>query len=510
MSQDKLPTSKIERASRFLKTGAKVGANYLKHYGKKAIGRESDQATLDEANATDIFEGFAELRGSALKVAQMLSMDTINFSESFTKVMSRAQYSVPPMSAPLAVQAFTKSVGKNPEQVFTRFDPNAHKAASMGQVHVAEYQGRKIAVKIQYPGVADSIKSDLNMVKSIAPRLLNTSAREVEPYFEEIQSRLLEEADYRIELQNSLEFSRQCANIPGIVFPEYLPEISSQRVICMEWLDGLHLKEFLATNPSREILQKTAQSLWDFYEYQIHHLKAVNADPHPGNFLFRQDGTIGVLDFGAVKRLSPKLYKDYFSLADPYLFEDETRARQVLLDLEIIRPNDSTERAAYMQRLFGRLINQIAHPYHVGVFDFKDDDFYSVINDCALEISKTREIRGTKEFLFINRTYYGLYSLFEEMGVVLNTACRYRNFLKKEVAKVTEDQVDWLVDADGNFKGFDAAKPSIEPTPYPETTTSNGHGNDEEVVAETSEGDEDGKAKKSRRKKSDAGDNPNG
>jgi len=267
MSQDKLPTFKIECAFRFFKTGVKVGANYLKYYGKKAIGRESDQATLDEANATDIFEGFAELCGSALKVAQMLSMDTINFSESFTKVMSRAQYSVSPMSAPLAVQAFTKSVGKNPEQVFTRFDPNAHKAASMGQVHVAEYQGRKIAVKIQYPGVADSIKSDLNMVKSIAPRLLNTSAREVEPYFEEIQSRLLEEADYRIELQNSLEFSRQCANIPGIVFPEYLPEISSQRVICMEWLDGLHLKEFLATNPSREILQKTAQSLWDFYEY---------------------------------------------------------------------------------------------------------------------------------------------------------------------------------------------------------------------------------------------------
>ncbi len=128
---DNLPTSKIERAGKFLKTGLKVGGNYLKHYGKKMIGKEDSDDDLEKANAAAIFEGFAELKGSALKVAQMLSMDSLNLSANFTEMFQKAQYSVPPMSAPAAIQAFKKSVGKNPEQVFDKFNPNAFAAASI-------------------------------------------------------------------------------------------------------------------------------------------------------------------------------------------------------------------------------------------------------------------------------------------------------------------------------------------------------------------------------------------
>jgi predicted unusual protein kinase regulating ubiquinone biosynthesis (AarF/ABC1/UbiB family) len=426
MAQDRVPTGKIERASKFLKTGIKVGGNYVKHY----LSASKDKTKLDEQNAKDIFEGFSELRGSALKIAQILSMDSINLSQSFTEVMQKAQYSVPPMSAPLAVQAFTRSIGKSPEKVFDKFDALAHKAASMGQVHVAYKGGKKLAVKIQYPGVADSIQSDIKMVKSVAPKFVNASIQELNPFFEEVEARLMEEADYRKELINSLAFKEKCANLPGIIFPEYFPDLSSDRVITMEWLEGQHLKEFLATQPSAELRRQLATNIWNFYEFQIHKLRAINADPHPGNFLFREDGTVGVLDFGCTKVLSQELYDDYFTLADPHLFDDKDFAEHVLLKLEILRENDTPEKRNIITKLFRELITLIATPYHEGKFYFNNDAFYEKLSKVGLEISKLREVRGSKDFLFINRTYYGLYALFQQLDVELETACQYRNFLR--------------------------------------------------------------------------------
>lgn len=433
MSQDKLPTSKIERASKFLKTGLKVGGNYVKHYGKNLVGKETDRSELEEANARDIFDGFSELRGSALKVAQMLSMENVMFSSAFTNVMQKAQYSVPPMSAPLAVQAFKKSINKSPEQVFETFDAQAHKAASMGQVHKATKDGKKFAVKIQYPGVADSIKSDLKMVKSVAHRVVNTAPSEMAPYFEEVEARLLEEADYRLELQNSLDFKTQCEHIEGIKFPNYYPEYSSDRVITMDWMDGLHLKEFIETNPSKEITQRAATNLWNLYEYQMHVLHRLNADPHPGNFLFQEDGSIVVLDFGCTKTLSQKLYDDYFILAEPGLFRNREKAIESLFKLEMLRPTDNEERIEHLLHLFERLIGLVARPYHAGKFNFNDPDFYAEMAEVNMEIAKLREMRGSKDFLFINRTYFGLYALFRDLDAQLDTVCQYKDFLEKEV-----------------------------------------------------------------------------
>jgi len=433
MSQDKLPTGKIERASKFLKTGLKVGANYAKHSVKSLLNKDMDRTELDEANARDIFEGFAELKGSALKLAQMLSMEGVNFSESFTNVMQKAQYSVPPMSGPMSVQSFKKSMGKSPELVYDSFDPNAFKAASMGQVHKATKDGHLLAVKIQYPGVADSIRSDLKMVKSVAPKIIHASQSEIKPYFEEVEARLLEEADYRQELRNSLEFKENCKEMEGVVFPNYYAEMSSDRVITMDWMEGIHLKEFLESNPSREIVLKAANNLWAIYEFMMHKLKKLNADPHPGNFLFQEDGTVCLLDFGCVKRLSDELYEDYFLLADPDLFKDREKAKEVLLRLEIIRPTDSPEKREHLTNLFERLISLIAKPYHAGRFYFNDAKFYDDMNEVNMEIAKLRELRGSKDFLFVNRTYFGLYAIFRQMDVEIKTACKYRDFLNKEV-----------------------------------------------------------------------------
>jgi predicted unusual protein kinase regulating ubiquinone biosynthesis (AarF/ABC1/UbiB family) len=428
MSSDKVPVSKIARASKFLKTGMKVGGEYAKHYGKTMLtGKAVDQEALERDIANDLFESFSELRGSALKVAQMLSMDNVNFGSAFGSVMQKAQYSVPPMSAPLAVKTFTKSVGKAPEDVFDFFNPKAVRAASMGQVHEAMKDGVKLAVKIQYPGVADSIKSDLALVKGVAGRVMGVSQAELGPYLKEVESKLVEESNYRLELQNSIEFAEACKELTGVVFPKYFPEYSSDRVITMEWIEGRHMKEFLATNPGEELRLTAAQNLWEYYELQVHKLRKLNSDPHPGNFLFRKDGTIGVLDFGCTKELSNEVYDGYYKMADPTLFDDYAKAEQVLLQLELLRPADDAARRKYLVDLFGRMIQLIAKPYHLGRFYFNDNHFYEQITELGTEIAKLHELRGSKDYLFINRTYFGLFSLFQQLDVEMNTVCQFRD-----------------------------------------------------------------------------------
>ncbi|RZJ39188.1 MAG: AarF/ABC1/UbiB kinase family protein, partial [Chryseobacterium sp.] len=279
---DKIPTGKIERTGSLLKAGAKVGVNYLKYYGNK-ITKDEDAARkiLNEDNATDIYDSLKELKGSALKVAQMLSMEKNILPVEYVEKFSLSQFSVPPLSGALVKKTFRKYFGKNPENIFDEFSPESVNAASIGQVHKAKKGTQDLAVKIQYPGVGDSISSDLKMVKPIAFRLLGMSEKELAVYMKEVEERLLEETDYEREVRSSVEFAEACKNLNNVVFPTYYPELSSNRIITMDWIEGLHLKEFLATNPSQELKNKIGQALWDFYNFQQHELRKVHADPHP-------------------------------------------------------------------------------------------------------------------------------------------------------------------------------------------------------------------------------------
>mgnify|MGYP003551978160 CR=1 FL=1 len=162
-------------------------------------------------------------------------------------------------------------------------------------MHKAEKDGKKLAVKIQYPGIAESISSDLKMARPLAVTLLNLNDSDIDRYFAEVEDKLLEESDYELELQRSIEISNACSHIPNLFFPSYY-------------------KEFLDTNPSQEVRNQLGQALWEFYDYQMHTLKKVHADPHPGNFLFTPDGRLGIIDFGCVKVIPEDYYKQYFSL----------------------------------------------------------------------------------------------------------------------------------------------------------------------------------------------------
>lgn len=150
---DRIPVGKVQRASKFIAIGASIGTNYLKHYGRKLVNPETTREKLHEENASDIYNSLSELKGSALKVAQMLSMDRGMLPTAYQQKFAMAQYSAPPLSYPLVSQTFRKAIGKGPEQLYDTFEKQARNAASIGQVHQATLDGKQLAVKIQYPGL---------------------------------------------------------------------------------------------------------------------------------------------------------------------------------------------------------------------------------------------------------------------------------------------------------------------------------------------------------------------
>ena len=392
-SIDKIPTGKIGRTSKLVQTGAKIGGNYLKYYSKKAFNKELTRDDLDRDNASDIYDGLKSLKGSALKVAQMLSMEKSLLPSAYVEKFSLAQFSVPPLSAPLVRKTFKKYNGNYPEELYDEFTSQSVNAASIGQVHRAIKDGKKLAVKIQYPGVADSISSDLAMVKPIATRMFNLQGKDSEKYFKEVEGKLLEETDYVLEVKQSKAISKACKHIPNLKFPKYYEELSSERIITMDWMDGQHLSEFAKENKDQEKANKVGQALWDFYMFQMHGLKEVHADPHPGNFLVDKAGNLIAIDFGCIKKVPDDFYVPYFELAKKENINNPEFFNEKLYELEILRKDDTENEIKYFSELFHQMLNLFTSPFHSENFDFSDEGFWDAITELSEKYSKERRYR---------------------------------------------------------------------------------------------------------------------
>jgi predicted unusual protein kinase regulating ubiquinone biosynthesis (AarF/ABC1/UbiB family) len=430
---DKIPTGKIERAGKLVKTGVKVGGNYVKYYGKRLVKGESSRDELNENNASDIYDGLKSLKGSALKVAQMLSMEKNLLPRAYVERFSLAQFSVPPLSAPLVRKTFKKYLGYYPEEMFDEFDKDSINAASIGQVHRAKKDGKNLAVKIQYPGVAQSISSDLALVKPIATRMFNLQGKDSEKYFKEVEDKLLEETNYILELQQSKEMSEACSHLPNLDFPKYYEQWSSERILTMDWMQGTHLSEFSKTNFSAETGNQLGQTLWDFYMYQMHGLRKVHADPHPGNFLISDKNTLIAIDFGCIKEVPDEFYIPYFELAQRDVIENDSLFEEKLGELEILTEGDTEEERIFFKALFKELLTLFTLPFNKETFDFGSDTFWGRIADLSQRYSKDEQIRkmngnrGSRHFLYINRTFFGLYNLLHDLkaNVEVNNYKKY-------------------------------------------------------------------------------------
>lgn len=423
MSND-FPSSKYDRGKIFAKTGLKLGTNYAKRYVKNKVGKKEsadETSKFHSENARQVFNEFSKLRGTALKIAQQLSLDQGVLPDEFADVMSDAQYSVPPINKALARNIIKQELGDYPEKLFAEFNPEAVAAASIGQVHEARLKsGEKVAIKIQYPNVRNTIDSDLSLAKSLLKRFVKKGA-DLSEYFDEIKKTLLEETDYEQEAEY-LEYFYGRFDQDYIITPKLFKEYSTKKVLTMSFIEGRHLKEFLKDGPTQEERNRYGQLLWDFFHDQVEQRDFIHADTHPGNFMITENGNLGVIDFGCVKKFPISFTRNYMSLLPHHLEKDEDEIRELYIQLNIIKENpDDPKKEEYFFKYCKKYGDIFAQPYQQDFFDFGSTNFNKKIKRFAKNAPVMNEPRGDKNFLFSTRMHTGLYNLLVKLEAVVDT-----------------------------------------------------------------------------------------
>ena len=421
-SNHDFPASKLERSTIMAKTGLKVGKNYAKYLADRVTGGDAEEQkrALNTQNAKDLFREFTHLRGTALKLAQSMSMDTGMMPDEFMEVMAEAQYNVPPMNRALVRKCIRDALGRMPVMLFDDFESEAMAAASIGQVHRARLDdGRDVAVKVQYPNVRETVQSDLSVARTLFGRIVRGG--DIDDHFEEVRARLEEETDYLNEAENITFFAEQYSR-DGIVTPEPVHEYTTETVLTMTFVEGRHLDAFLDEDPDQATRDHFGQLLWDFLHEQVaSNHRTLHADAHPGNFLFRDDGQLGVIDFGCVKTFPQDFRDDMLRLYRARMADDEEAITQLLHRLDILHEGLSVEIRDEIRQFFDRYGSLLVEPYQESSFDFGDPDFRTRLHDCFQEASRLRQVVGSPHFIFLNKALVGLLNLLTQLKPRIDT-----------------------------------------------------------------------------------------
>jgi predicted unusual protein kinase regulating ubiquinone biosynthesis (AarF/ABC1/UbiB family) len=284
--------------------GARYAVNAPRLFAAAGEHRQQLRDDLALRTAQDVADTLGAMKGVLMKIGQLASYVDDGIAPPARRVLGRLQDSVPPMSAQLAAGVIRDELGDTPERVFREWDPRPIAAASIGQVHRAiTADGLAVAVKVQYPGIAETIAADLGNVALIRSLLkMAVPSQDVTALIEELRARIGEELDYRHEADNQRLFAAYFEGHPTARVPRIVDELSTGRVITSELAGGARFSEMLSW--SQEERDLAAETIYRFTFRSLYELHAFNGDPHPGNYLFEPGGRVTFLDFGLVKHFS--------------------------------------------------------------------------------------------------------------------------------------------------------------------------------------------------------------
>jgi len=309
-----VPVGRWRRLRSLATLQAKICAAYLFYWVRGWFRNADDkQRLLAETHwrtALRLFDSMGYLRGAVMKVGQTVASFPDIVPAEFIEALERLHFDAPPMHWSLLREMVRNELGDDPENVFGTFEKRAFAAASLGQVHRATLKtGEEVAVKIQYPGIARSIRDDFrNFFLFLLPGRLNKDWDNVKDQFDDLRMRIERETDYEAEAATLANVRSLFHEDDGIVVPRVYPRHSTARVLTMERLEGVHLREFLARDPSQEQRNEFARKLIRAWYRMLFSGRLLYADINPGNFLFMDDGRLGVIDFGFVLPLGDELW----------------------------------------------------------------------------------------------------------------------------------------------------------------------------------------------------------
>jgi predicted unusual protein kinase regulating ubiquinone biosynthesis (AarF/ABC1/UbiB family) len=415
------PTTKFGRALAGGKTAAKTGGALLGYYAKRPFlspqSRQIEKTKSQQAGARALFSGLTLLKGTALKVAQQLSLETDMLPEAVCKELSRAYHQVPPINKALVRKVVQNELGAPPEDAFKSFDLEAFAAASLGQVHRATAgDGRRLAVKIQYPGIADTIENDMALVRQMLRPMV--PAHQLMPALTEVTARLKEEVNYLQEAENITCFDHRL-NMEGVRLPEVHRDLTTGSVLSLTLLPGRPLDIWLTDGPTQKERQIVARRLNAIFLKSLYECHVIHADPNPGNFIIDDNLNVGLVDFGCVKHLSPEFIEQYRQLVASAAHDDKFIHYQVMMDIGMLQDKQGSEAEHEVRAVSDEICNWFGTLYQTETFNFKTrPDFMArgkaLMHRCQHLHS---HINVNPDFIFLERTRYGLFRLFEQMAV---------------------------------------------------------------------------------------------
>jgi predicted unusual protein kinase regulating ubiquinone biosynthesis (AarF/ABC1/UbiB family) len=323
--------------------GGRAGADFALHRARRTFASSERRADLDRRfelrTAEQVAQTLGNMKGAFMKLGQMASYLDTGLPDHVRQALHGLQQDAPPMSAELAAAVVEQELGAGPDVAFLEWDPVPIAAASIGQVHRAiTRDGRAVAVKVQYPGVDEAIRADLENAGLVFGAMgLALSGFEPGPLVDEIRARVAEELDYANEARNQQLFADFYRGHPFIHVPDVLTGLSTPRVLTTELAEGVRFEE-MATWPQDE-RNLAAEAVYRFVFRSLYRLQAFNGDPHPGNYLFRPGGRVTFLDFGLVKHFRPADIELFGEMLRAMVADGDTaRYRRIIERIGMLRP----------------------------------------------------------------------------------------------------------------------------------------------------------------------------
>ena len=422
-----LRTSRAQRNTDVVKLGAAVGANYAGTAARKLFAGTERRIELDRERelktAEAVTERLGNMKGALMKLGQMASYIDEGLPAPLRAALAQLQSSAPPMSSELAAEVVRGDLGARPEDLFVEWDPEPIAAASIGQVHRAVLIDpatgleRAVAVKVQYPGVADAVATDLKNADLLG-LLLQQGFGGLDPdeMVTEIKERLTEELDYRLEAANQQRFADFYRGHPFIHVPEVLLEFSGPHVITSELVSGATWQEMI-TWPQEE-RDLVGETLFRFVFRSLYGMHAFNGDPHPGNYLFHGDGRVTFLDFGLVKHFTDDEMATFIGMVKSAAYEHDGAAfRRILEHAGMLQPGcpaPDDEVGEYFSQFYESVREDRtvtwSSEYSSGIVRHTFDRTSPIAQYATVP----------KAFVFIQRINLGLYALLGELRATGN------------------------------------------------------------------------------------------